>query len=156
MERGTSRRYPIGAELIGPNQTHFRIWAPKAQDVDLVLEESAKKDAKRTFHPLEREDGGYFSGVANAGAGALYRFRVNQAEHFHPDRRFPGKFRMGLRWSRSFRAISPLRNAGRSAPIYRPRALVRPGCYSRRRLQPFRARRKLSCGLFERLPHPRT
>jgi len=30
------------------------------------------------------------------------------------DRRFPGKFRMGLRWSRSFRAISPLRNAGRS------------------------------------------
>src|SRR5437667_406140 len=85
MERATSRRYPIGAELIGPTQTHFRVWAPKAQDVDLVLEESAKKDAKRTFHPLLREDGGYFSGVANAGAGALYRFRVNKAEHFHPD-----------------------------------------------------------------------
>src|SRR5438477_6198215 len=33
MERATSRRYPIGAELIGPNQTHFRVWAPKAQDV---------------------------------------------------------------------------------------------------------------------------
>src|SRR5437660_5608442 len=85
MERGTSRRYPIGAELIGQNQTHFRIWAPKAQDVDLVLEESAQKDAKRTFHPLQREDDGYFSGVANAAAGALYRFRVNKAEHFHPD-----------------------------------------------------------------------
>src|SRR2546430_2754358 len=85
MERGTSRRYPIGAELIGPNQTHFRIWAPKAQDVGVVLEESAKKDAKRTFHPLEREEDGYFSGVANAAAGALYRFRVNKAEHFHPD-----------------------------------------------------------------------
>src|SRR6266581_4761892 len=85
MERATSRRYPIGAELIGPNQTHFRVWAPKAQDVDVVLEESAKKDAERTFHPLEREDGGYFSGAANAGAGALYRFRVNEAEHFHPD-----------------------------------------------------------------------
>src|SRR6266478_6312768 len=64
MERGTSRRYPIGAELIGPNQTHFRVWAPKAQEVDVVLEESAKKDAKRTFHPLHREDGRYFSGVA--------------------------------------------------------------------------------------------
>ncbi len=64
MERATSRRYPIGAELIGPNQTHFRVWAPKAQDVDVVLEESAKKDAERTFHPLEREDGGYFSGRA--------------------------------------------------------------------------------------------
>src|SRR5213592_3694256 len=85
MKRATSRRYPIGAELIGPNQAHFRVWAPKAQDVDLVLEESAKKEAKRTFHPLEREDNGYFSGVANVGAGALYRFRVNKAEHFHPD-----------------------------------------------------------------------
>src|SRR5438445_383305 len=85
MKRATSRRYPIGAELIGPNQAHFRIWAPKAQDVDLVLEESAKKEAKRTFHPLEREDNGYFSGVANVGAGALYRFRVNKAEHFHPE-----------------------------------------------------------------------
>jgi len=85
MKRATSRRYPIGAELIGPNQAHFRVWAPKAQDVDLVLEESAKKDAKRTFHSLEREDDGYFSGVANVGAGAHYRFRVNQAEHFHPD-----------------------------------------------------------------------
>ena len=85
MERGTFRRYPIGAELIGPNQTHFRVWAPKANDVDLVLEESARKDAKRTFHPLEREGGGYFSGSANAGAGTLYRFRVNKAEHFHPD-----------------------------------------------------------------------
>src|SRR5713226_3487041 len=56
------RRYPIGAELIGPEETHFRVWAPKAQHVDLVLEESAEKNAKRTFHPLEAEDGGYFSG----------------------------------------------------------------------------------------------
>jgi len=85
MERGISRRYPIGAELIGPNQTHFRVWAPKAQDVDIVLEESAEKNAKRSFQSLERENGGYFSGVAHVGAEALYRFRVNKAEHFHPD-----------------------------------------------------------------------
>jgi maltooligosyltrehalose trehalohydrolase len=85
MEKGISRRYPIGAELVGPNQTHFRLWAPKANDVDLVLEESAEKNSKRSFHPLRREDGGYFSGTANAGAGSLYRFRVNKAEHFHPD-----------------------------------------------------------------------
>ncbi|PYJ17057.1 MAG: malto-oligosyltrehalose trehalohydrolase [Verrucomicrobia bacterium] len=52
------RRYPIGAELIGP---------------------------KRTFHPLDPEKGGYFSGAANVGAGACYWFRVNRAEHFHPD-----------------------------------------------------------------------
>ncbi len=79
------RRYPIGGELIAPGQTHFRVWAPKAQHVDLVLEESAEKNAHRTFHPLAREEGAYFSGVAGIGAGSLYRFRVNNAEHFHPD-----------------------------------------------------------------------
>jgi maltooligosyltrehalose trehalohydrolase len=81
----TKRRYPIGAELIGEDETHFRVWAPKAKHVDLALEESAAKNAKRTFHPLEPEEDGYFSGVAGVGAGACYRFRVNDAEHFHPD-----------------------------------------------------------------------
>jgi maltooligosyltrehalose trehalohydrolase len=79
------RRYPIGAELIAPGQTHFRVWAPKAQHVKLVLEESVEKIAHRTFHPLAREEGGYFACVAGVGAGSLYRFRVNNAEHFHPD-----------------------------------------------------------------------
>src|SRR6266545_1670995 len=79
------RRYPIGAELIGENKTHCRVWAPKAQQLDLVLEESAAKNAKRTFHPLESEEDGYFSGVANVGAGACYRFRINKAENFYPD-----------------------------------------------------------------------
>jgi maltooligosyltrehalose trehalohydrolase len=79
------RRYPIGAELIGANETHFRVWAPKAQRVDLVLEDSAEKNANRTFHPLTCEDGGYFSGVAHDAAGSLYRFRVNNTVHFHPD-----------------------------------------------------------------------
>src|SRR6266478_1602708 len=81
------RRYPIGAELIGKNKAHFRVWAPKAQQLDLVIEESAAKNAERTFHPLEAEEDGYFSGVANVGAGACYRFRINNAnaENFHPD-----------------------------------------------------------------------
>jgi maltooligosyltrehalose trehalohydrolase len=85
MERGTNRRYQIGAEIIGRNETHFRIWAANAQQVDLVLEESADKNARRTLHPLTREEGGYFFGSAKVGAGALYRFRVDNAEHFHPD-----------------------------------------------------------------------
>src|SRR5712671_6854846 len=79
------RRYPIGAELIGANETHFRVWAPKATRVDVVLEESATKNVRRTFRPLQREDDGYFSGSAEAGAGDCYRFRVDNAEHFHPD-----------------------------------------------------------------------
>src|SRR5260370_21058051 len=69
------RRYPVGAELIGANQTHFRVWAPKATSVDVVLEESAAKNAHRTFHPLQREDDGYFSASANARTGDCYRFR---------------------------------------------------------------------------------
>ena len=77
------RRYPIGAELIGPDQTHFRVWAPKAQRVDLVLEDSAAKTPGQEFHALAPEKGGYFSGSANAGAGARYRFRVN--DRFYPD-----------------------------------------------------------------------
>ncbi len=77
------RRYPIGAEPIGPGRTHFRVWAPKAQLVDLVLEETAGKNPQQTFHALETEEGGYFSGHANARAGTRYWFRVNK--NFYPD-----------------------------------------------------------------------
>ncbi len=79
------RRYPIGAELIGPNETHFRVWAPKAQHLDLVLEERVANDAKRIFHSLQADEDGYFSGTAGVGAGALYRFRLNDGENFYPD-----------------------------------------------------------------------
>jgi maltooligosyltrehalose trehalohydrolase len=82
------RRYPIGAELIGPDRTHFRVWAPKAQRVDLVLEDSAAKTPRQEFHALAPEKGGYFSGSANAGAGACYRFRVNDRSYPDPASRF--------------------------------------------------------------------
>ena len=81
----SQRRYPIGAEPIGEELTHFRVWAPKARRVDVVLESSPENEAERTFHPLAAESGGYFSGAISAGAGAFYRFRVNEAEAFHPD-----------------------------------------------------------------------
>ncbi|MGB9475011.1 MAG: malto-oligosyltrehalose trehalohydrolase [Candidatus Udaeobacter sp.] len=85
------RRYPIGAELIEPKEAHFRIWAPKVQRLDLVLEEGVLKGSRQSFHELEAEPGGYFSGSANAGAGARYWFRVNNdlypdpASRFQPD-----------------------------------------------------------------------
>ena len=77
------RRYLIGAEVVGENQTHFRVWAPKAREIDVVLQGTT--EAKLKFCPLTAESGGYFSGVANAGSGARYRFRVNGAENFYPD-----------------------------------------------------------------------
>jgi maltooligosyltrehalose trehalohydrolase len=79
------RRYPIGAELIDQNRTHFRVWAPKAKRLDVVIELSAAKDVPRTFHPLGGEEDGYFSGSAPAGADRRYRFRVDGGEHFFPD-----------------------------------------------------------------------
>src|SRR6266513_4624708 len=81
--RRVRRRYPIGAELIGPDQAHFRVWAPKAQRVELVLEGSAAKTPGQTFQGLEAEENGYFSGAAKARAGDRYRFRVNN--NFYPD-----------------------------------------------------------------------
>ena len=84
-DANVQRRYPIGAELIGEGLTHFRIWAPKAKRLEVVLESSPENEAERTFHPLEEEEGGYFSGAVAAEAGAFYRFRLNEAEAFHPD-----------------------------------------------------------------------
>src|SRR5881398_1692803 len=81
--RRVRRRYPIGAELIGPDQAHFRVWAPKAQRVDLILEGSAAKTSGQTFQGLEAEENGYFFGAVKAGAGDRYRFHVNK--NFYPD-----------------------------------------------------------------------
>jgi maltooligosyltrehalose trehalohydrolase len=79
------RRYPIGAEIISKNETHFRVWAPKANTLDVVLEPSSERSAERTFHPLTQERDGYFSGTVTCGVGARYRFRLNRSENFHPD-----------------------------------------------------------------------
>ncbi|MCX7700255.1 MAG: malto-oligosyltrehalose trehalohydrolase [Gemmataceae bacterium] len=73
-----SRRLPIGAELMPGGGVHFRVWAPKRSVVEVVLEDGSR-------FPLEREDGGYFSGpVRWAAAGTRYRFRLDQGE-MYPD-----------------------------------------------------------------------
>ncbi len=77
------RRQPIGAELIGKDETHFRVWAPKAREIDVVLEDGTSSEP--IFYPLTPEAGGYFSGAVNVGAGSRYRFRVNRGENFYPD-----------------------------------------------------------------------
>jgi len=77
------RRYPVGAEVIDTDQTHFRLWAPKAQKIDVVLEDGASPEL--IFYRLTPEAGGYFSGGVTVGAGSRYRFRVNNGENFYPD-----------------------------------------------------------------------
>ena len=85
MQGQTKRRLPIGAELIGPGETHFRVWAPKAERVDVAIETSAEADAIREFFPLAAESDGYFAGSAPARGGSFYRFRLNGNEDLHPD-----------------------------------------------------------------------
>src|SRR6266566_134894 len=77
------RRYPIGAEVIDGNQTDFRVWAPKARGLDVVVEDGA--NSKTRFHTLTTEADGYFSGTIHIGVGTRYRLRVDADENCYPD-----------------------------------------------------------------------
>src|ERR1700744_3867281 len=59
--------------------TQFRIWAPVARKVELVVE------GKDRRYPLEAEEDGYFSGLLQeVRVGSLYRFSLDGGEAF-PD-----------------------------------------------------------------------
>jgi maltooligosyltrehalose trehalohydrolase len=72
------RRYPIGAEVTAGGVA-FRVWAPLRQTVAVAIEAGRE-------YPLQREPGGYFAAtVAEAHAGARYRFRLDQDKTLYPD-----------------------------------------------------------------------
>ncbi|MDH5275726.1 MAG: alpha-amylase family glycosyl hydrolase, partial [Gammaproteobacteria bacterium] len=67
---------PFGAELHGTEGVRFRLWAPGAKNVDLVLPDAA---TPREL-PMPRLDGGWFELVAaQAGAGSRYAFRIDNS-----------------------------------------------------------------------------
>jgi maltooligosyltrehalose trehalohydrolase len=71
------RRLPVGAEILPSGGAHFRVWAPRRRSVEVALEGGCT--------PLSAEGGGYFSGtVREAGAGTLYKYRLDGGESF-PD-----------------------------------------------------------------------
>ncbi len=75
-----SRRLPIGAEIV-PGGVHFRLWAPRRREVEVVFEGDAS-----TSIGLDPEGDGYFSGLApDAKAGSLYRFRLDGGSDLYPD-----------------------------------------------------------------------
>lgn len=77
-----NRRYPIGAEVQPKGGTHFVVWAPRPQKVDVVLESGP--GAPATI-PLKALGNGYLAGSApQAAAGTRYRFRIDENSHF-PD-----------------------------------------------------------------------
>jgi maltooligosyltrehalose trehalohydrolase len=71
---------PVGAEVLPEGGVHFRVWAPRRRAVAVVLE------GGKGAVPLEPEGNGYFSGRAGqAGAGVLYRYRLDGGEKLFPD-----------------------------------------------------------------------
>src|SRR5262245_22664232 len=75
--RTIARRLPIGAEFLGP-RTHFRVWAPAAHSVEVVLQAGEAV-------ALAAERGGYFSGLAEATPGSRYQFRLDGIDRLLPD-----------------------------------------------------------------------
>ncbi|HLJ96904.1 MAG TPA: malto-oligosyltrehalose trehalohydrolase [Gemmataceae bacterium] len=81
------RRLPIGAEILPSGTVHFRVWAPRRKQVEVVLEPAAGPHPHREVRPvpLQAESDGYFSGpVAEATAGSRYRYRLDGGEAY-PD-----------------------------------------------------------------------
>jgi maltooligosyltrehalose trehalohydrolase len=72
------RRLPIGAEPIGDGTTHFRVWAPAAGRVEVVLQSGVRV-------ALDAERDGYFSGIAASVAGERYQFALDSADRPLPD-----------------------------------------------------------------------
>jgi maltooligosyltrehalose trehalohydrolase len=75
-----TRRLPVGAELIAPGRTHFRVWAPRRQRVTLIVEAPEIQEVE-----LKAEGNGYFSSAAEVEAAARYRFRLDEDSILYPD-----------------------------------------------------------------------
>jgi maltooligosyltrehalose trehalohydrolase len=83
-----ARRLPVGAEVVGDQRVHFRVWAPGHDRVAVVIERSTGApsaepagDRDAQAYPLARADDGYFSALVDGvGAGALYRYRLDDGD----------------------------------------------------------------------------
>src|SRR6185369_6740528 len=67
---------PFGAEVLGDGGVRFRLWAPGAKQVDLILEDEAR--------PMVPREGGWYETTEKARPGALYRYRIDRS-HDVPD-----------------------------------------------------------------------
>jgi maltooligosyltrehalose trehalohydrolase len=71
-EMGYHMRF--GAQLLDKGRTLFRLWAPSAEAVSLVVGEAGKASNELT---MQRDtEAGWFSLEAECGAGTRYRYRV--------------------------------------------------------------------------------
>ncbi|WP_297490504.1 malto-oligosyltrehalose trehalohydrolase [Acidocella sp.] len=63
------RHGDFGARLLAPDTVEFRLWAPDAGQVAVMLKSGA--------HEMRRDASGIFSVTAHAAAGEHYKFRIN-------------------------------------------------------------------------------
>ena len=63
----TDWRMTFGANLIGADRTRFRIWAPAQREISVAVEGAPAA-------PMARSEGGWFEAEVNCGAGARYRY----------------------------------------------------------------------------------
>ncbi len=77
---GETRRLPIGAELVAGG-TSFRVWAPAAKKVTLVVEAPDRREVA-----LRAESDGYHAAHDDRlAAGARYRYRLDDSPALHAD-----------------------------------------------------------------------
>ena len=64
----------LGPNTLGDDRCRFRVWAPKAKQLKLLLQTNEKRSL-----PMERQENGYFETVAEGVApGSLYQFRIDE------------------------------------------------------------------------------
>ena len=63
------RRLPFGAELVTPERTRFRLWAPSCERATVCLGDGREQ-------AMQAGDDGWFAVEIDSGAGVTYRFRV--------------------------------------------------------------------------------
>lgn len=84
-----ARRLPVGAEVQPGAGVHFRVWAPRRKRVFVVLEGAPERESgagNSSFELARENDEGYFSALVEpAGAGTLYRFRLDSEGMLFPD-----------------------------------------------------------------------
>ncbi|MFP4164927.1 MAG: malto-oligosyltrehalose trehalohydrolase, partial [Chitinispirillaceae bacterium] len=83
MDKNHKRSFPVGAEPVPGGGVSFRIWAPEAKQVKLVLVSGEGNEQQAA---MTREGNGYFStSRTSAGSGMRYGFRLGEKEKILPD-----------------------------------------------------------------------
>lgn len=77
---------PIGAQVLPGGGVRFRVWADQHEVVSVEIEKPFSNGREPSSTKLTNEGNGYFSAVvAQASAGDLYRFRLDNDDRLLPD-----------------------------------------------------------------------